>query len=143
MQTTREPSATREGWVDITLDLVLTKFGRDPGVASNIAVETNAASLCFANVRSPNDCLLVAWGSQEQFETELRPWLNATEIAWPPRKAMPYPVTFEVPENASRASLIFDESRVTLNLQGDRIPTTTVSTLSPAPTPAPAADYHP
>ena len=109
VRTTRAPSPTRQGWVDITLDpLVITKFGPNPTVASQITVQATTGSICFANVAAPNDCLSVVWGSQEQFQAELRPHRQATSVSWPSRKAWPYPVTFEVPANATRAEA--DES---------------------------------
>lgn len=116
VQTTRGPSATREGWDDITLDLVLVKFGPDPKVASDIEVEAKTEIVCFANVGSaPNDCLLVAWG-EKQFRAELR---------WSQKNSDPHPsggaavsasVKFEVAGNATKATLFFAYHKVPLEL---------------------------
>ena len=136
VHTIREPSATREGWVNIILILVVTKFGPDAGVASRISVEAEPKSVCFANVSPPSDCLLVAWGSDEQFEGELRTSQGTGKVSWPERKAWPYTVVFEVAENATQASLFFGEHKVSLNLQGDRSPIAAADETGPAPTPS-------
>lgn len=140
LQTTREPSGTREGWMDITLDLVVTKFGTDPEVASNIELETEPKSVCFANTSPPHDCFLVAWGSQNQFEAVLRPSVGSGKVTWPTRKAWPYQVTFEVAGNATNASLFFGEHKLNLNLEGDQKPVAAAGLPGPAPTPAPSVD---
>lgn len=115
VQTTRGPSATREGWDDITLDLVLVKFGPDPKVASDIEVEAKTEIVCFVNVGSaPNDCLLVALGGAVR-----------AELRWSQLDSEPHPsggaavsasVKFEVAGNATKATLFFAYHKVPLEL---------------------------
>ena len=121
----------------------MTKFGPDSEVASNITVEAEPESICFANSSPPNDCFLVAWGSQEQFEAELRPSQESGKVSWPTRKAWPFAVTFEVANNATMAGLFFGEHTISLNLEGDRNPVAAADEPGPAPTPAPSADASP
>ena len=117
IQTTRVESPTHQGWVDITLDLVLASFQAD------LAFEPHAAagpdgSICFGNVTEANDCFSVRWGSTEQFTAVLLPH-QGSGTTWPVQKTWPMAVSFEVPANASRASFIYGEHRVPLDLQGD------------------------
>ena len=133
VQTTRSISQDHQGWVDITLALAITKFGPDPNVASKIAVEALPESICFENVGPPNDCLSLAWGSSEQFKGQLRSSQGTGEIDWPSGRTWPYSVIFEVPANAARASVLFGEHRVPLNLSGDRH--LVLAGLDPAPAP--------
>ncbi|MFQ5874121.1 MAG: PQQ-binding-like beta-propeller repeat protein [Dehalococcoidia bacterium] len=85
----------------------------------------------------------MAWGSEEQFEAELRPSWRTGEISWPTRMAVPYPVTFEVPANATKASLFFAEHKIPLNLQDSQKPFPEEREPSPAPVPGPNPNAPP
>ena len=116
VQTTRRPSETRDGWVDITLDLAAIKFDGDRG---NWEIRTDQKSACFVTSQPSDDCLLIAWGSQEQFEADLR--ASGYRDERPTLKTLVYPVTFEVAANATVANLFFgDETKIPLNLDGDQ-----------------------
>ena len=72
-ETTQVASATRQGWVDITLALAVTKFAVDPEAAGIIDVDASEESLCFATTVGSPDCLTVEWGSCGLFHAVLRP----------------------------------------------------------------------
>jgi hypothetical protein len=57
--------------------------------------------------------------------------------------AVPYPVTFGVPANASKASLLFAEHKIPLNLQGSQKPFPEERKPSPAPVPGPNPNAPP
>ena len=118
VQTARVDSPTHQGWVDITLDLVLTRYGTAPDAAPQIAVSADGTAVCFTNTTEPHDCFAVQWGSIEQFEAILKP-RQAPGTTWPVQKAWPYTVTFEIPGNADRASFFFGPNRVELDLRGE------------------------
>ena len=83
LRTTRAPSETRDGWVDIALMLATTKFAGD---IEDRDANLDEHSFCYLNSRPPHDCLLVAWGSEEQFEAELgvkEPFLLSKSAGWP------------------------------------------------------------
>ena len=116
LQTTRQPSQTRDGWVDVTLTLATLKFDGD---VHNRKHRTDANSFCYVNRKPPDDCLLVAWGSEEQFEAELHAFHPIYATGLPFRTDI-LVVTFEVATNATRASLYFgNQQRIPINLQGD------------------------
>lgn len=142
LQTTRQPSQTRDGWVDITLTLATLKFDGDIHDRKH-RVEAN--SVCYVNRQPPDDCLLVAWGSEEQFEAELRAFHPVSDSGLPFKTDI-LVVTFEVAANATRASLYFgDQQRIPVNLQGDesRKPSHGGRTTLPVPNPesGPSAGY--
>ena len=130
LQTTRRPSETRDGWVDITLTLATLKFGGD---AASRRHKVEANSMCYMNRQPPHDCLFVAWGSQEQFEAELTASHPVSDSGSPFQTDI-LVVAFEVAANATNASLYFgDKHKIPLDLQGDE--TRVESSASPAPTP--------
>ena len=131
--TTRRPSVTRDGWVDITLNLVAAKF-EGGGVAVS---EGEQESVCFGR----DDCISVKWGSTEQNEAALRTAEGAAEaFASQRRKAVNLEVTFEVAANATQGSLYFNEHKVPLNLEGDDFGDPGQAVRAPAPTPPPSQD---
>ena len=97
-------------------------------------------AVCFVNTAPPHDCLRVMWGSQEQFHAGLRPSQGSGTVSWPGARPWPYSMTFEVPANAVRASLLFGEHRVPLDLRGDPSLALDSRQPSPAPTPMASAD---
>jgi hypothetical protein len=118
--------------VDITLALAVTRFGSQ---ASTIDLEASAETVCFLGSRLEDDCLRVVWGSKEQFSAELRSSSGPGAVAWPAGKTWPFSSTFEIPENASRASLLFAGHMVPLGLDGDQPFDVDARRPSPAPTP--------
>ena len=137
-QTTRRSSQNREGWVDITLNLVAVKFG-----GSELSVQGEGTnSVCFGG----GDCFFVKWGSKEQNEAELtgiggRGGIFMDELdGHPAQKAVNLGVTFQVAANATKASLFFGEHRVPLDLDGDYAPRDEHLDSLPVPTPSPAQD---
>ena len=132
-QTTRRPSVTRDGWVDITLNLVAARF-EGGGVAVS---EGEQESVCLGR----DDCMSVKWGSTEQNEAALRTAEGAAEaFASQRRKAVNLEVTFEVAANATQGSLYFNEHKVPLNLEGDDFAAPAQAVRAPAPTPPPSQD---
>ena len=134
LQTTRQPSETREGWVDISLTLATLKFGGDVASREH-QVEPN--SMCYVNRQPPDDCLFIAWGSEEQFEAEIR----VSHWTSDPGRALKTDilvVTFEAAANANKASLYFgDQHKIPIDLQGDAPPVE--PNADPALAPAPSA----
>ena len=88
VQTTRVDSPTHQGWVDVTLDLVLTSYSTDPSLAPRIAASSDGTEVCFTNTAEPHDCFAVQWGSVEQFEAVLQP-SQAPGTSWPIQKGWP------------------------------------------------------
>jgi subtilase family serine protease len=119
LQTTRVDSLTHQGWVDITLDLMLTSLIPEVEVEPSIALNEGGTHACFAASADFQDCLAVEWGTEEQFAAILVPHSAPSEV-WPKGKALPWTVNFEIPANAQTASLVFGEHRVNLNLGGDQ-----------------------
>ena len=122
IQSTRRPSQTREGWVDITLDLAVTRFGPDVQKASAIGYELKEEALCFENGSSPNDCVVVVWGSEEQVTAQFDDGGRATPPSVPVGSSFLLPITFEVAGNATQASLLFGEHKVPVDLEGSSVP---------------------
>ena len=134
--TTRRPSETREGWVDITLTLATLKFAGD---IDDREYETDANSLCYVNSQPPHDCLFIAWGSEEQFEAEIRASHPVSDMGWAFKTDILH-VTFEVAANATEASLFFGEQhKIPLHLQGVEGFVVSYADPEPAPTPAPSS----
>ncbi len=135
-QTSRSPSASREGWVDITLSMMAVKFGG--GMLQVESGESN--SLCFG----PGDCFLVQWGSEEQFEAEMSIPARWREDTGAPGsrgpKAASLDVTFQVAGNADNANLYFGDHKIPLNLQGDSVVSGDHGPLLPVPTPPQSQD---
>ena len=130
LQTKRTPSETRDGWVDITLFLAIRKFAGD----GYYDYEADENSFCLLNSQLPNDCLFVAWGSEEQFEAELD-WQLSSEAYGFNYKTEIAMIIFEVAANATNAGLFFTEGhKIPLNLQGDE-PIDFAAADTPAPTP--------
>ena len=131
----RLPSEDRRGWVDITLNLVAVKF--DGGT---INVRPGASnSLCF----DVDDCFLVKWGSEEQFEAEMSvgtPDTATGESGSSGPKAANLVVAFQVAANATNANIYFGEHRIPLNLEGDYVLKGGHVDLLPAPEPPPTQD---
>ena len=121
-QSTSRPSQTRDGWVDITLDIAVTRFGPDARKASLIEYELKEDSICFENSTPPNDCVIVAWGSQEQFTAAFRYEGGHGPQGVPIGSTLLLPLTFEVASNATQASLFFEEHKVPVDLQGSSVP---------------------
>ena len=130
-QTHREISETRSGWVDITLALFVTKFAPTGTNITSIDLESTINSLCFTNSKLPNDCGIIKWGSEEQFEAE---FLNPEKITLSGAHSLQY-LTFEVAQNATNASLLFGEHRIPIDLSGDPLAREQLSKPLPAPTP--------
>ena len=116
VQTHREPSADRQGWVDITLALAVTRFGPDEEAAGEISYEVLPDSICFLTSQPPNDCISVVWGSQEQFVGEFTDQKKPGPIEVRFGSALLLPVTFQVAENATKSSLIAGEDRIAVDL---------------------------
>ncbi len=139
-QTSRRPSVSREGWVDITVSLVAVRQGG--GLLDVERGESN--SLCFsAGEDIADDCFLVQWGSQDQFEAELHFNIDTANTGMPgPRgpKSVGFTVTFEVAGNADSANIYFNEHKIPLDLQGDHSLSANHFPLLPAPTPPPSQD---
>ena len=133
VQTTRESS--REGWVDITLVIAAVKFD---GLLSTIEFRHEPSAICLVTQQAADDCLVVAWGSEEQFEAELDSEAP-DEFDLPAGKSWLLDVTFEIASNATKASLFFgDDTQIALNLAGD-LPVPEAPT-KPAPV-GPVAGY--
>ena len=132
LQTTRTPSGTREGWVDITLILATLKFAGDVDDRDH---EVDENSLCYLNSQPPHDCLFVAWGNEEQFEAEI----SASHLS---EEGLHYKtdllfIEFEVAANATNASLFFGEQhKIPLNVQGDEVQVAANAEPAPAPVPS-------
>ena len=122
IQSTRRPSQTREGWVDITLDLAVNRFGPDVQRALEIGYELKEGELCFENSVPPNDCVVVVWGSEEQVTAQFDDGGRATPLSVPLGSALLLPITFEVAGNATQASLLFGEHKVPVDLEGSSVP---------------------
>ena len=120
-QSTRRPSQTREGWVDITVDLAVTRFGPDALKASTVGYELREGALCFENSAPPNDCVIVSWGSEEQFTPEFAEVGQYGPHEVPVGSTFLLPITFEVAGNATQASLFFGEHKVPVDLQGSSV----------------------
>ena len=128
-QTVRRPSATRDGWVDIMLNMVAIRFG-----SGQLDVRGGSASVfCF----DPADCISVKWGSTNQNEATLN--VGRLETA-ESRKAVNFTATFEVAANATKGSLFFGEHEIPLDLEGDYALNVSPSGPLPAPTPPPSQD---
>ena len=164
-QTARQPSESRDGWVDITLNLVAVKFssgelGMEGSGESNIFCFEGAqapaeyvqgtsggltgpppstAQAPAGRDQGPADCFSVKWGSTEQNEAQLRVanWESAGSSFG--LKAVNFQVTFEVAANADKAGLFFGEYRIPLDLQGDYAPRDSQAFL-PAPAAPPSQD---
>ncbi len=132
VQTTRAASETHRGWVDITLALAVTRFGT---AASTIVLTTSPEAICFINTRREGDCLKVVWGTEEQFTAEIRSSRGPGTVVWPAGRTWPFSATFEVPEIATNAAMLFDQHRLALDLQGDQPFAVEGRGPSPAPTP--------
>ena len=137
-QTSRRPSPNREGWVDITLSLVAVKLG-----GGQLGLERGESnSLCF----SFGDCFLVKWGSEEQFEAELRVAFERGSGDTGPHgprgpKSVNLTATFQVAGNAGNANLYFGDHKIPLDLQGDY--SLSANHASPLPAPSPLASQDP
>ena len=132
LRTSRTDSPGHPGWVDLVLDLAITHYGDDSSVRPTIGLEPGSTSLCFNNanaptppedeeegtVEQPRDCFHIAWGSEEQFLAKLASSQPSTRI-WPAGQAWPLSIAFELPANASRASLVYGEFWVPLDVSGD------------------------
>ena len=133
LQTTRKPSETREGWMDITLILATLKFAGDVDDREHQKVDAN--SLCYLNEEPPHDCLFVAWGSEEQFEAEITASHPSDEFGFYYKTDLLF-VAFEVAANATQASLFFGEQhKIPINLQGDDVQIVHGNESATAPTP--------
>ena len=102
-----------------------------------MSYEVQPDSICFQNLQPPNDCVIVAWGSSEQFTAEFDSAGRTGLLEAPVGTTFLLPVTFEIPGNATLASLVFGEHRVPIDLQGDAGPVQTLSEPLAAPTPPP------
>ena len=136
VQTSRKPSAEREGWVDITLNLVAVRWGGEAGSTSRPSMP-NPNSVCFGG---SDDCFVVKWGSTEQFVAEITPERLQSESETVGAQAVNLAVTFEVAGNADNANLYFGDNKVSVNLQGDAAAQGADYKPQPAPTPAPSGD---
>lgn len=137
-QTTRVESATHSGWVNITLDLVLTSFSADPSFKPKAHLTEKGAEICLPTASAPAGCIGVRWGTVEQFTAVLKPH-QSNDTRWPRLEAWLYPVTFEVPANATRASLVFGEHQTQIDLAGIKAVDLTGFVPGAAPTPPPNA----
>ncbi len=128
VQTTRMPSAEREGWVDITLSLVAVKHSG--GELPRLQAGQNN-DLCF----DATDCFDIKWGSTEQNQAEMsQRWNEQGAGNSLVTKAINLLVTFQVAGNATNATLYFSGNKVPLDLQGD----TQIAGQHAEPKPAPA-----
>jgi hypothetical protein len=119
LQTTRVDSESHQGWVDITLDLILTSQIPEVEIEPSVSLNADGTQACFAASAGIQDCLSIEWGSGEQFLAVLIPHPDSSAV-WPKGKALPWTVSFEIPANAQLASLVFGSHRVQLNLGGDQ-----------------------
>lgn len=117
IQTTRVDSPTHEGWVDITLDLVATNFSQNPLFESGVTLEAEGSLACLTSEAEAADCFSVQWGSELQFKATLVPQ-RAGETTWAVQKAEGVAVTFEVPANAQRATLVYGAHEIEIPLGG-------------------------
>jgi subtilase family serine protease len=120
LQTTRVDSSTHQGWVDITLDLMLMSLIPEEAIEPSISLSGDGTQACFPSSGGHADCLGVDWGSKEQFAAVLQPRPLGSET-WPKGKARPWTVGFQIPANAQVASFVYGNERVQLNLGGDTI----------------------
>ena len=120
LQTTRVNSPTHQGWVDITLDLMLTSLIPEEEIKPSISLNANSTLACFPTSAGFQDCLGVEWGTEEQFKATLLPHPLPSEV-WPKGKGRPWTVVFEIPANAQIARLVYGNDRVLLNLGGGTI----------------------
>jgi outer membrane protein assembly factor BamB len=96
-------------------------------------------------VTASDDCIQVVWGSEDQFEAQLFTLVDVSKqkVDWPSKKAWPLVVGFEIPENATRASLVFDQHSVPIKLEGERNPPGPAPEPLPAPIPQPSTQKPP
>lgn len=120
LQTTRVDSPTHQGWVDITLDLMLMSLIPEAEIKPSITLNADGTQACFPASGGHKDCLGVEWGTKEQFKAILQPRPLPSEV-WPKGKARPWTVVFEIPANAQIARFVYGNDRVLLNLGGDTI----------------------
>jgi subtilase family serine protease len=120
LQTTRVDSPTHQGWVEITLDLVLMSLIPEETINPSISLNGNSTLACFPASSGFQDCLGIEWGTEEQFMATLQPHPLPSEV-WPKAKGRPWSVVFEIPDNAQIASLVYGRDRIPLNLGGDQI----------------------
>ncbi len=120
LQTTRVDSPTHPGWVDMTLDLMLTSLIPEEAIKPSINLNADSTLACFPASGGGQDCLGVEWGTKEQFKATLLPHPLPSEV-WPKGKGRPWTVVFEIPANAQIARLVYGNDRVLLNLGGDQI----------------------
>ena len=139
MQNDRRPSPDRQGWVDITLDLAVTRFGPEEVSASRISYLVDGDSVCFENSGPPNDCVHVVWGSNQQFNAEFDQPTRPTTLDVPSGSAVLLSLTFEVAENAASASLVAGETTVPIDLQATARAVGALDEPLPAPTPPPGS----
>ena len=131
-QTARRPSEVRDGWMDITLNLVGVRFA---GGRLQVQDSEGASVFCFEDTQDgpePSDCLSVKWGSTNQNEAQLK--VTGMESS-NSHKAVNFQATFEVAANATKGSLFFGEHEIALDLQGNyvRRPKHFPSLLAPEP----------
>ena len=100
----------------------MTRFGPDVQKASAIGYELKEEALCFETSVPPNDCVIVAWGSEEQFTAQFDDGDRATPPSVPVGSSFLLPITFEVAGNAAQASLFFGEHKVPVDLGGSSVP---------------------
>ena len=142
VQTARQTNERREGWVDITLNLVAIKFD-DGELTVNRRREPN--SICFEGSEGSADCLMVKWGSEEQYEADLTGTGNRRSILLDDSKpltpkAVNLGVAFQVPSNATRASIFFGDNQIPLKLDGDYAPKEDYDDPQTVPTAPPSQD---
>ena len=142
VQTARQANERREGWVDITLNLVAIKFD-DGELTVNQRREPN--SICFEGSEGSADCLMVKWGSEEQYEAGLTGTGNRRSILLDDSKpltpkAVNLGVAFQVPSNATRARLFFGDNQIPLDLNGDYAPKEDYDDPVALPTASPSQD---
>ncbi len=123
-QTARQDIERREGWVNITLNLVAVRFDGG-GVTLERGQQPN--SICLEGSEGSPDCLMVKWGSEEQYDAELTgPGGSRSVLLDDARpvapKAVNLGVAFQLPSNATTASLLFGEHKIPLDLDGDYAP---------------------
>ena len=139
VQNDRRPSPDRQGWVDITLDLAVTRFGPEEVSASRISYLVDGDSVCFENSGPPNDCISVVWGSSQQFTAAFDEPTRPTTLDVPSGSAVLLSLTFEVAENAASASLVAGETTVPIDLLATAEAVGALDEPLPAPTPPPGS----
>ena len=115
---TRETHPSEPTWVLITLAVDVMSFRDSDELDLPITVNATSRSLCFS-YEEHDDCLAVRWGEFGQFDAILTLDRANGTFNWPRSKGWPATITFAVPSNALRATLLFADNTARLDLRGE------------------------